>query len=151
MFVYRLGRRKWANDLTGEGSRLHGGRWNNVGTPCIYTSASRALCVLEYSCHVSLDDVARALTFTVYDIPGDTIFVCEEASLPGNWRTMHHTEECRNYGSKLLHEDHLIIRVPSVVLPYEYNYLLNPQHPGFSQKITIVNIEDYSYDIRIKA
>ena len=56
MIVYRLSRTRWADDLTGEGSRLHGGRWNHPGTPCIYTSESRALAILEYTVNVNVDD-----------------------------------------------------------------------------------------------
>ncbi|MEI6947543.1 RES family NAD+ phosphorylase [Paraflavisolibacter sp. H34] len=150
MIVYRIGRKKWANDLTGEGARLHGGRWNNIGVPCLYTSGSRALSVLEYSCHVPIDDIPRALTFTLYTIPDDAIFECAESDLPGNWRRLAHSGACRNYGSLLLSAGHLVLKLPSVVLPYEYNYLLNPAHPDFKTVITIHGVEDYAYDIRVK-
>ena len=62
MLVYRIGRTKRAGDLTGEGSRLNGGRWNHKLTPCIYTSESRALALLEYTVNVNIDEIPRALT-----------------------------------------------------------------------------------------
>ena len=46
MFVYRVASRRYAADNS-EGARLNGGRWNNPGTPVIYTSASRSLAALE--------------------------------------------------------------------------------------------------------
>ncbi len=49
MLVYRVGKTRFAKDLTGEGARLNGGRWNNIGTPCIYTAESRALAILAPS------------------------------------------------------------------------------------------------------
>jgi RES domain-containing protein len=87
--------------------------------------------------------------FTLFQIPEDKIFVCEEAQLPGNWKQLAHTQECRDFGTKLL-QRHLIVRVPSVVLPYEYNYLVSPAHPNFPQLVSLAGTEDYAYDLRIK-
>lgn len=47
MKVYRITKRKYQNDITGKGAELFGRRWNPIGTPALYTSESRALCVLE--------------------------------------------------------------------------------------------------------
>lgn len=150
MIVYRLGRTKWAKDVSGEGARKYGGRWNHAGTPCIYAADSRALAVLEYSVHVPLDDIPRVLSFTSYTIPNDRIHTCSEAELPGNWRNVRYSATCQDFGTALLNS-HLILQIPSVVLPYAYNYLLNPIHPDFSRLITLTRIEDYSYGIRIKS
>ena len=149
MIVYKLGRTKWSKDLSGEGARLNGGRWNNIGVPCIYTASSRALAVLEFSAHNSIDLIPRALSFTAYEIPDDKIFECNEAMLPGDWKQMAHSQACRDFGSNLLHQ-HLVVRLPSVILPYEYNYLLNPLHPEFGIQARIAEVLDYVYDLRIK-
>lgn len=149
MIVYRIGKAKWSKDLSGEGSRLNGGRWNNIGTACIYTSSSRALSLLEYSAHTPLDLIPRALSFTAYDIPEDKIFGCREAMLPGNWKQVAHSLECKNFGSNLL-SHHLIVQFPSVILPYEHNFLLNPDYPDFTVHVNIHEILDYTYDLRIK-
>src|SRR5688572_26136342 len=101
MLVYRVGRSKWSNDVTGEGSRKHGGRWNQIGIPCIYTSSTRALAVLEYSVHTPLENIPRALSFTSFEIPETEIFICEEASLPGTWKNFSYSIECINFGSDL--------------------------------------------------
>ena len=61
MKVYRLSKTKFAEDLTGEGARLNGGRWNHILTACLYTAESRALAVLEYTVNVNIDDIPRAL------------------------------------------------------------------------------------------
>ena len=148
MIVYRLGKSKWANDLTGEGARINGGRWNHIGIPCIYTSHTRALTVLEYSVHTPMEYIPGALSFTLYNIPENRIFVCTEYTLPVNWRNLAHSSECKDFGTDLL-KKHLIIQLPSIVLPSEANFILNPNHKDFHM-ITIENTEDYSYDIRIK-
>jgi RES domain-containing protein len=46
--VWRICRRPFA-DLSGEGARLYGGRWNAPGRPLIYAAESAALAVLEVS------------------------------------------------------------------------------------------------------
>ncbi len=65
MEVYHIGSPKYASQLTGEGAKLHGGRWNSIGTPCIYTSESIALCVLEYAANVSIEQMPSLLSITV--------------------------------------------------------------------------------------
>ena len=149
MIVYRIGKTKWSNDVSGDGSRINGGKWNNIGIACIYTSSSRAVCLLEYSVHTPLDLIPRALSFTSFEIPEDKVFECNPAMLPGNWTEVALSRVCMDFGSKLL-KQHLVVKLPSVVLPYEPNYLLNPSHLEFTSLITIIEILDYSYDLRIK-
>jgi RES domain-containing protein len=86
MLVYRLSKSKYRNDLEGAGAKLYGGRWNNIGTPCIYTSENRSLAILEYASNVELDQMPRALHFTVYDIPEKEFVTIEIKNLPGNWK-----------------------------------------------------------------
>src|SRR5204863_6047762 len=51
--AYRIFKPKHAaTAFTGEGARLYGGRWNNKGTPMVYTAGSRALAALEMLVHV---------------------------------------------------------------------------------------------------
>ncbi len=149
MIIYRIGKTRWGKDLSGEGARLNGGRWNNIGVPCLYTAASRALALLEYSAHTPLDLIPRALCFTAYKIPDYKIFECREALLPGNWKQISHSQECKDFGSSLLN-NHLVIRLPSVILPYEFNYVLNPANAEFQKLISLEEVLDYSYDLRIK-
>jgi RES domain-containing protein len=150
MIVYRLSRTKYANDLMGEGARLHGGRWNRIGVPCIYTSATRALALLEYTVNTNIDDIPRSLSIVSIKIPGDDIQVVPIADLPGNWTAKPMPDDTRNFGSALLSPPgHLVIQIPSVVIPEEFNYLLNPLHPR-SGEFGIVAINDFVYDERIK-
>ncbi|MBK8348315.1 MAG: RES family NAD+ phosphorylase [Saprospiraceae bacterium] len=51
MEVYRITREKYAADLTGEGARLYGGRWNRPGVAALYTSEARSLAILELLVH----------------------------------------------------------------------------------------------------
>lgn len=150
MIVYRVGKTKYANDLRGEGARLFGGRWNNKMVACVYTSASRALAVLEYTVNVQLDAIPRALSITTIEIPDGLMTILNEADLPGNWKHTSAPSETKDFGSKLLlAASEPIIRVPSTVIPEEYNYLINPLHAE-SHKIKLTEIKDFIYDVRIK-
>ena len=51
MTRYRVVRRKYA-DLSGEGARLYGGRFNPPGIPAVYSSQNIALALLEILVHV---------------------------------------------------------------------------------------------------
>lgn len=150
MKVYRIGRTKYANDLTGEGARLHGGRWNHVLVPCVYTSESRALSLLELTVNVNIDDIPRALSITTIEIPDDAVRALMIAELPGDWNHAPSPSSTRDMGSALLKAaDSAVLKIPSAVLPEEFNYILNPAHP-MSSRFKILSVEDFVYDVRIK-
>lgn len=150
MFVYRIGKTKYAKDLSGEGARLNGGRWNHKLIPCIYTSESRALSLLEYTVNVNIEDIPRALSITTFEIPDTSILLLTEADLPGNWKEIPAPSSTKDFGTNKLREvSSLSIRIPSPVIPKEFNYLLNPLHPA-SKQFKIVDIIDFVYDVRIK-
>jgi len=150
MIVYRVGRTKYANDLTGEGARLNGGRWNHKLTPCLYTSESRALSVLEYTVNVNIEDIPRALSLTTIRIPDDNMLELPIAELPGDWSNSPAPASTKDFGTGLLKKlRYPIFKIPSSVLPDEFNYLLNPLHTE-SSRFSIISVKDFIYDVRIK-
>jgi RES domain-containing protein len=150
VIVYRIGRTKYARDLTGEGARLFGGRWNHKLTACLYTSESRALAVLEYTVNVNIDDIPRALTITTLDIPDHSLRELKIPELPGDWSAAPSPASTKTFGTALLQKaEHLVLKIPSAVIPAEFNYLINPNHKD-SAGISIVDVQDFVYDIRIK-
>jgi len=149
MRVYRLVHAIYAKDLTGEGARLHGGRWNHIGSPCIYASESRSLAVLELSVNVNLQRILRNLSMVEIEIPDD-IHEIATSSLPGNWRDAPAPSSTKDFGSRLLQLcEHAVIKIPSSVVPEEFNYLINPLHP-LNATCKVVKAADFIYDIRIK-
>lgn len=148
MTVYHLGQTKYAHLLTGEGAKLFGGRWNRVGVPCIYTSENKSLCVLEYAANVTLEELSDNLSFTAYDIPDDCWMNFTAKQLPKDWMETRVPDSSKEWGSKHL-QHNLALRLPSVIIPSEYNILLNPQHTDF-KKVKIKDIERFSFDRRIK-
>jgi RES domain-containing protein len=150
MLVYRLCRTKYANDLSGEGSRLKGGRWNNKKTACIYTSSSRSLVLLEYTVNVNIDEIPRSLSIITIDIKDHPMFCPKISQLPGDWKESPTPSSTKEYGTALLKKNQFaIFQFPSVIMPEEYNYILNAMHP-LSSSFEIVDVKDFSYDTRIK-
>jgi RES domain-containing protein len=150
MEVYRVGKTKWAKDLSGEGSRLHGGRWNHPGTACLYASQNRALSVLEYTVNTNIYDIPRALSITTIVIPDDLIGNYPLAELPGNWKEYPAPSSTKDFGTHQLKlTKHAVLRLPSSIIPNEYNFILNPAHAR-SGSFKVTHIEDFVYDVRIK-
>jgi RES domain-containing protein len=145
-----VGKSRYARDLSGEGARLYGGRWNHKLTPCVYTSESRALAVLEYTVNVNIDDIPRALSITTLEIPDGNILELDIADLPGNWHQSPAPADTKDFGTALMQAAAgPVIRIPSTVIPQECNYLLNPLHPD-SRAFRILDVADFVYDVRVK-
>lgn len=151
MLLYRIGKTKYAKDLEGEGAKLNGGRWNHEGVPCIYTAESRALCLLEYSAHVSVDIIPTDLSFTEFEVPDNSVLEVKLARLPQNWKKWPHPNETRDFGSALLNENKfLVLRFPSAIISEEYIYLINPLHARMKE-VKIAEVQRYIYDLRVKS
>ena len=150
MLVYRVGKTKHADDLSGEGAKIYGGRWNHKSIACLYTSESRALALLEYTVNINIEDIPRALSITTIDIPSDEIDSITEASLPGNWKETPAPFSTKKFGTHLLRNSKKsIIKIPSSVITEEYNFILNTDRIK-SKDFKIVEIKDLIYDVRIK-
>ncbi|MEO5684907.1 MAG: RES family NAD+ phosphorylase [Chitinophagaceae bacterium] len=151
MIVYRIARSKYAADLSGEGARLFGGRWNHKNTACVYTAASRALAVLEYAVNVNIDDIPRGLSIARFEVPADSIISFSMADLPGDWQQHPAPSSTKDFGTAILRSaEKLLIKLPSVIIPEEWNYLINPAHAD-AGLIKFLDASDYPFDMRIKA
>lgn len=149
MLVYRIGRTKHSADLSGEGAKLNGGRWNHKTVPCVYTSESRALSLLEYTVNVNIENIPRALSVTTIEIPDEEILIINESELPGNWKTVPVSSSTQDFGSFLLKTSNkAVIKIPSSIIAEEFNFILNPVEAG--SRFKVVEIKDLVYDVRIK-
>ncbi|QEC52170.1 RES domain-containing protein [Anseongella ginsenosidimutans] len=150
MFVFHIGHSRYASDLTGKGAELHGGRWNEAGLPCIYAASSRSLGILEYAANVKLEYLPASLAMTTYEIPDNCWRTISLQELPANWQERPFPTETVAFGSDLLRKrEHLAFRIPSVIVPAEHNFILNPLHLDFNQ-VKIAGIEPLEFDTRIK-
>jgi len=150
MIVFRLSKAKFANDLSGKGAEKSGGRWNSKGTALVYTSASRALCTTEIAVHTPLGNLPVDYQLISIEIP-DEINIQELAVevLPADWKSIPPVNGSRKTGDKFVSDGiSAVLKVPSVVVQDEFNYLINPAHAE-SRKITIKSIESFNFDERL--
>ena len=147
MTVFRIARRTYA-DLSGRGGTAYSGRWNEKGHPIIYTAGSVALAALEYAVQTSIRPVDTVLM--EIDVPDGACVTIEDrvgGDLPGNWAFVQ--EQSRQLGTDWLTEGKiLMLSVPSVVIPFERNLLLNPLHPLFAS-VLIKRVVPFFFDPRI--
>ena len=149
MLVYRISRPEFAQDLSGEGARLYGGRWNKKGMRMLYTSQSASLALLEILAHFPNGKVLMPLSLITISIHSDLIFEPEISVLPSNWQAFPCPSECQEFGSGFLKEGkYAIARLPSVLMPKDFNYLINPEHKGISA-MEILQVETFFPDNRL--
>ena len=149
MRVWRLTTRKYvAEAFTGKGAAEQGGRWNRENTAVVYTASSLALAALEF--FVNLDRwAAPRLVAISAEIP-DRMRMREIAvsELPSSWRDVNPASTQR-VGERWIAEGAAaILSVPSVVIPQERNYVLNPAHVQF-KLIRIGEPEPFEFDRRM--
>lgn len=151
--VWRLCKRRYAaSAFDGEGARRYGGRWNPPGLRVVYTSETISLAALEALVHVDPPEAPEDLVVTSVDIPDD-IGVTDLAArmLPRTWRSTPAPERLQQLGASWVRAARTaVLSVPSVVVPQERNYLLNPAHPDFA-RIQIGRPKPFSIDPRLYA
>ncbi len=137
--------------FSGEGSRIYGGRWNSKGRTVVYSSESISLAVLEQLVHVEDPTVLDAFVVVSASLDEATIEVLSPSSLPDGWRAYPAPLSLKELGDAWLSEGRsLALRVPSVTVRGQHNYLINPAHPDFAS-IEVSEPEPLDLDPRITA
>ncbi len=153
MRVFRIEKKKYLNQaLSGRGAALSTrNRWNEFGTPLVYTAHSRALALLELAVH--LDVIEGPITDRYYveiDIPDDLQIVELTLDvLPKNWQANPPGNNTRQLGDHfVIQQKAAVIKVPSSIVPQEFNYLINPLHKD-AGKIATISQEIIQIDHRL--
>ena len=130
MLGWRLCRRHSVNPLDGRGARKYGGRWNRKGTPVIYCSSTLSLAALEFLVHGHNDLTPSDLVSILIEWPPSVSSkIVKPEILPRDWQTYPAPPVLQEIGTEWARKrESLLLRVPSVVIPTEENYLLNPMH-----------------------
>jgi len=151
MTVWRFCLREHAKGVfRGEGARVYGGRWNPPGLPVVYCADSLALACLEILVHADPEDLPKELVAVSAEIPRSVRPLrLEIPSLPGNWRKYPAPESLQAIGREWLQRsEYGVLCAPSVLIPAERNYLLNPLHPDF-RSVVVHQPQPFSLDPRL--
>jgi len=133
MKVFRIEREKYLNTtLSGIGASMDdGNRWNSRFTRLVYTAESRALALLEVAVHLDLSEDLPTDRFLVeIEVPDDAVLQeIRFEELPADWNEQPPTTSTQAIGDDfVLQNAALILKVPSGIVPDEFNYLINPHH-----------------------
>ncbi len=135
--------------FSGEGARLRGGRWNSKGTAIVYTAGSIALASIEMLVNLPGPRLLEDFFRIPVHFPPDLIIDLPLDKLPGDWTSTPISPTTKAVGNRWIKDrKSAVLKVPSVVVPEEYNYLLNPAHPEFDE-ITIGSPIKYRFDPRL--
>ena len=141
-----------ADDLTGAGAKITGGRWNEPGIPMLYAAASRALACLETVVHLNAGGLPLNRYLVEIEVP-DGIWaaaeIAEAASLDVGWDASPAGRVSISFGSRwAMSRRSLLLFVPSVIVPEENNILINPEHPDLS-RLRARKVRKWLYDPRL--
>ncbi|MDB5262819.1 MAG: hypothetical protein JWQ14_2100 [Adhaeribacter sp.] len=147
MELYRIVFERFADRLYAPG---FSGRWNHDGQFVIYAASSRSLASMENMVHKMGQGVlGTKFTMMVLEVPDNlptTTITPQE--LPANWKLASSYALTQPLGSVWYETGAtLLLKVPSAVVPAEYNFVLNARHPDFA-KVLVKAREPFVYDYR---
>jgi RES domain-containing protein len=141
-----------ADDLSGTGAKTTGGRWNEVGAPVLYTSETRAMACLETVVHLNAGGLPFNRYLVALEMPDDVWGEAQResaSSLEVGWDAGPAGLVSIKFGTDWIKsKTSAVLVVPSVIVPEEFNVLINPLHPD-SAKITATKIRKWIYDPRL--
>lgn len=140
-------------DMSGEAAKDNGGRWNSIGSAVVYSSTTIALAALETLTRFSNADTARNSFLVRVEVPYEIWRkrkTTPAASLPVTWLSIPAAPTSIDFGDAwLAARSEAIMLVPSVIIPEEFNVMINPRHPE-AGRITASVQRPFLYDPRLK-
>lgn len=134
--------------FVGEGAKRFGGRWNSPGLAVVYASQQKSLAALELLVHFNPLTPNRFKAFR-FQFADSLIEAIGTRALPADWRQEPPPPSTQQVGDAWVRDSRsAVLAVPSIIIPDELNFVLNPAHPDF-KKITVGRTEDFSFDPRL--
>ncbi|MBX9734480.1 MAG: RES family NAD+ phosphorylase [Chitinophagaceae bacterium] len=149
MELFRIVREEFSKNLSSSGSA---NRWNLKGQFVLYTAATRSLASLELIVHRGTIQNKFKYKVMVISIADEDQLIKQIKinKLSAQWRTLGAYAELQTIGSLwYTHQESLVLKVPSVIIPQEFNYIINKEHPAFASKVKLVRKEDFYWDNRL--
>ena len=137
MIVYRISNELYKEDISGDGASMNGSRWNSKNIKMLYTGEYISLTILESLVHLRNIDIPANQYLITIQIPEIDLQEITFFKLKDKWQ--QHLSYTQWIGDQFVFAGQsLILKVPSVVVPQEHNFLINPLHKDF-KKVKIIN------------
>ena len=134
----------------GRGAAEFPGRWNPPGSRAVYASENRSLAQLEVLANAGDRELLTAARWIIIAARFDPDLLHSPGKFPDDWRRVPAPDSTRRFGGDWLRKGVTpVLRVPSVVTLGEFNYVLNPVHPGF-RRLSMGPPEPFTFDARVK-
>jgi RES domain-containing protein len=148
MILHRICSSNYKDDISGNGARLFGARWNSKGVPMLYTTEHISLAALEMLVHINYTEVPGSFHVLSIFIPDNvTIAALQHSKLKPTWRI--DPEYSTYIGDEFIKsKESLCLKVPSAVIEQENNFLINPLHVDF-KKVRITATRQFEFDNRL--
>jgi RES domain-containing protein len=151
MIVYRVANVKYKDlTLSGIGAEKVGGRSNKVGTRAVYCSENISLALLEYYVHSeNIAYLPKEILIAKIQFPDD--FIIEELNeLPEKCNQYPYSSKTTEvFTNSAKDRNFFALRVPSTIVGFESNIILNPLYKEFG-KIEIIEFIELPIDERFK-
>jgi RES domain-containing protein len=142
--LWRLYRARHGPGLDGIGGLLADGRWHTRGERVVYFGGSAAIVVLERLAHTDPDLLPNDLQLARFEYSEPAV---ELTPLPANWNQDENLT--RKIGAQWRHQgSSCLLAVPSAILPEEFNFVLNPEHPD-AKRLRLVRTRLFTFDPRL--
>lgn len=148
MLVYRIIHKIFSKELHASGLE---GRWNSNGKKVIYAAGSIALAFLENMVRRQGVGFNSDFKIMIIEIPDDLkIQIIKAKDLDLGWRAFTDYFKCQPLGDEWFDKgEKPVLKVPSAVLPEEFNYVMNTTHKDF-KKVRLIETTELIPDERIE-
>src|ERR1039458_818247 len=136
-------------DLSGVGGRKAGARWHNAGSRIVYLAESPMAALVETLVHLDVDseDTPDFYTLLKISVPDGLQVNLLDPPAGDEWK--QDLELTRRIGDAWLASlETPLARVPSVIAPHTWNYLLNPEHSDAKQ-LQVAEVIHERFDNRL--
>ncbi len=125
---------------------MYPGRWNTYNTPVLYTSESLALAAWEIAVRIDPINFPENLTYVKIKIPDDSLHVFSKTGMNADF--IHRNKSIQAGMDFIKKGKFITLKVPSVVIPESFNFVLNPNHSTYNSKVRILEIKPFRFDDR---
>ncbi len=141
------------DDLSGIGGLKAEGRWHDRGRHVVYAADHPASALLEVMVHLEIDleDLPTSYQLLGIDVPNDlaveTVKLADLEEMSQNWADDPRATR-GILRSWFTDARTALISVPSVIVPFSKNYLINPRHADAS-RIRVAHVSRHPHDLRL--
>ena len=147
MLAFRIAHYKYAHSLSVSGFE---GRWNSKGKLVLYASENIATSLLENIIYRTGTGFNSDYKIMVIYHPEEHLEQIITSNLPKDWRSMESYVQLQKIGNSWYDEQRsLCLKVPSSILPDNYNIIFNTTHPEF-KNVKLIDVLDYEPDERLE-